>query len=106
MNMTRIFILLFLVFICALGWVLGGMLSSNAFSMALGVIFGSMVGIPAMLIAVAKPQRHDHYHHVEVKDAQRQPQTMLAVKPTPACAIRVVNPALTMHNGKMIEVKR
>lgn len=49
------------------GWQLGGMLSSDALSLALGVMFGLMAGIPAALIAMSadKRVRHDVYHHAE-----------------------------------------
>ncbi len=56
-----------LLFVCFAGWQLGGMLSSDAFGLALGVVLGLMAGIPAALIAMSadKSVRHDVFHHAE-----------------------------------------
>ena len=56
-----------------LGWWIGGRLTPDAFTLLLGVIFGLMVAIPVMIIALAGPQRvrHDHYHYSEQNGPQR-----------------------------------
>lgn len=71
---------LVLIVVAVAGWVLGGMLSSNALLLALGVVLGLMGGIPAMLIVLAKPQRHEHYHHVITEtptEPQKQPVALI-----------------------------
>ena len=44
---------IFLIVVAIVGWKIGSVLSRDALSMALGVIFGMMAGIPAALIAVS-----------------------------------------------------
>ena len=63
--MRLIFAIGALALLAFAGWQLGGMLSSDALGLALGVIFGMMAGIPAALIAMSADRRvrHDHYHH-------------------------------------------
>lgn len=81
-----------LVFIAFAGWRIGENLSSDAVSMALGILFGVMAGIPPLLVAArhqgpperpAQPQRLDlHYHeHMHVYGAPGQPQSQLVSRP-------------------------
>ena len=92
-----------------IGWHIGGMVPQAALTLALGVLFGSMVGIPIALIALTanKRIRHDHYHHAPTEtptQPQKQP-VQLTAKPTSYIVIgdRAALPTST-HNK--IEVKR
>jgi len=49
--------LILLVFVGVLGWRIGGSLSSDAVSMAVGVLFGIMAGIPTALLVLASDRR-------------------------------------------------
>lgn len=53
--------------VACLGWWLGGVLSKDALSLTLGVVFGLMAGVPAILIAMSRDRavRHVHVHRVE-----------------------------------------
>ena len=51
--MKRLFGLIVLVFIGAAGWRVGSGLSSDAVSMAVGIFFGILAGIPAALLVLA-----------------------------------------------------
>lgn len=46
-----------LIFMAWFGWQVGGHLSSDALAMAIGVLFGVLAGIPAMLMILASAQR-------------------------------------------------
>ena len=72
--------------VALIGWNIGGLVPPAALTLALGVLFGSMVGIPIALIALTanKRIRHDHYHHAAT-EAPREPQKQplqLPAKPT------------------------
>jgi len=49
--------LILLVFVGVIGWRVGGSLSSDAVSMAVGVLFGIMAGIPTALLVLASDRR-------------------------------------------------
>lgn len=50
-----------LVFVGVAGWRIGGRLSADALSMAVGVLFGVMAGVPAALLLMASgPRRAGH----------------------------------------------
>lgn len=51
--MKRWFCLALLVFVGTAGWRIGETLSSDALSMAVGVLFGVMAGVPAALLVMA-----------------------------------------------------
>ena len=51
--------LILLVFVGVLGWRIGGSLSSDAVSMAVGVLFGIMAGIPTALLVMASDRRRN-----------------------------------------------
>lgn len=74
-----------LVLLALAGWQLGGMLSSDAFGLALGVLLGLMAGIPAALIAMSADRRvrHDVYHHAQTpqKATERISGTSVANPP-------------------------
>lgn len=49
--------LILLIFVGVIGWRVGGSLSSDAVSMAVGVLFGIMAGIPTALLVLASDRR-------------------------------------------------
>ncbi|CAN5401997.1 hypothetical protein BH10CHL1_BH10CHL1_04720 [soil metagenome] len=49
--------LLLLVFVGMVGWRVGGSLSSDAMSMAVGVLFGVLAGVPTALLLLAAERR-------------------------------------------------
>jgi hypothetical protein len=55
--MKRFIGLLLLVFIGVVGWRVGGSLSSDAMSMAVGVLFGVLAGVPTALLLLASERR-------------------------------------------------
>lgn len=57
--MKKFFIVAVLLFCAALGWGVGQRLSSDALSMAIGVIFGILAGIPAALLVMAATRRSE-----------------------------------------------
>jgi hypothetical protein len=58
--MKRWFGLALLVFVATAGWRIGDALSPDALSMAIGVLFGVMAGVPAALLVMAgSRRRHD-----------------------------------------------
>ncbi|TXH50132.1 MAG: AtpZ/AtpI family protein [Desulfurellales bacterium] len=94
----------------AIGWWIGGRLSTDAAALALGVIFGVMGGIPIALAALAstRNQRVDHYHHHEHKaiaETQEKPAARITTQPQ---RYIVVNEAkrLQATERQQIEVKR
>ncbi|RIK53859.1 MAG: hypothetical protein DCC57_07720 [Chloroflexi bacterium] len=58
--MKRYLGLLLLVFVGVAGWRIGGSLSPDALSMAVGVLFGVMAGVPAALLVMASGRRRDN----------------------------------------------
>lgn len=55
--MKKIVLLMALVFIGAVGWRVGENLSSDAVSMAVGLLLGVMAGIPTALLVLASDRR-------------------------------------------------
>lgn len=55
--MKRYFGLVVLVFVGTAGWRIGDSLSTDALSMAVGVLFGVLAGIPTALLVVAGSRR-------------------------------------------------
>lgn len=55
--MKKFFGLICLILVGTVGWRIGETLSSDAISMALGVFFGVLAGIPAALLVVASDRR-------------------------------------------------
>jgi hypothetical protein len=53
-----------LVGIGAAGWRIGGLLSSDAVSMAVGVLFGVLAGVPTALLLIAGNRRQDESTNV------------------------------------------
>lgn len=52
------------VFVAALAWKAGSVLSPDAIGMAVGLIFGALAGIPAALLVVAAGHRRDDFEDV------------------------------------------
>lgn len=50
---------IFLIFITIIGWRIGNSLSSDAISMAIGVMFGVLAGIPTALLVLATGRNDD-----------------------------------------------
>jgi hypothetical protein len=57
--MKRYLLLAFLVFVGVAGWRIGAALSPDALSMAVGVLFGVMAGIPAALLVIVSGRRRE-----------------------------------------------
>jgi hypothetical protein len=55
--MKRVLILMVLVFVGTAGWRIGNNLSSDAISMAVGIFFGVLAGIPTALLVLASDRR-------------------------------------------------
>ena len=61
--------LILLVFVGVLGWRIGGSLSSDAVSMAVGVLFGIMAGIPTALLVLASDRRRNNAQEEQRREA-------------------------------------
>lgn len=48
-----------LIFVGIAGWRIGGALSSDALSMAVGILFGVMAGVPTALLVMASGRRRE-----------------------------------------------
>lgn len=72
------------IFVGILAWRVGGNMSSNSLSMAVGVLFGMLAGIPtALLVGVStqlpkEPTHHHHTHDVAVRFIPQQVRTVMA----------------------------
>ena len=55
--MKRLMGFIVLVFVAVIGWRVGEHLSSDAVSMAVGMLFGAMAGIPTALVVMASERR-------------------------------------------------
>ncbi len=95
--------------VCVVGWNIGGMMPSHTMTVFFGFIFGSFVGIPAMLIIATRAQtvRHDHYVHTPT-EAPREPREQLVqLSAKPTRYIVVANRAtLPVDTHSRLEVKR
>jgi hypothetical protein len=61
--MHRIIITLILAIVTAFAWQIGQRISTDAIMLAMGLLFGMMVGIPAMLVSSRnRPTPTNHYH--------------------------------------------
>lgn len=68
--------------LCIFAWWLGGIIPKQAFTLFFGVLLGSFVGIPVMLMLATKlrNQRIDVYHHEAAQkpaEAQKPAQQLL-----------------------------
>lgn len=92
--------------IAIVGWKIGSVLSRDALSMALGVIFGMMAGIPAALIAVSLKRQ---VPAEQPSNQQGERPLLPAPVPAPRPKIIIVQPEralLSAGNQQRIEVKK
>ena len=95
--------------VALIGWNIGGMIPAHTMTLFSGFLFGSFVGIPAMLIIATngKRVRHDHYVHAPT-EAPREPReqlVQLSAKPTRYIVVADRATLPTVAQNK-IEVKR
>ena len=64
--------LIILGFVGYMGLRIGGELSSDAFGMAIGMLFGIMAGIPTALLVLASARRRDDYDSSQYTAKPRQ----------------------------------
>ena len=97
--MNRIFAIGALALLVFAGWKLGGVMSSDALGLALGVIFGMMAGIPAALIAMSADRRvrHDVYHHHALQTTQKAAERISVLPVTNSARVpALANPGVAM----------
>ncbi len=97
---------IFLIVVAIVGWKIGSVLSRDALSMALGVIFGMMAGIPAALIAVSLKRQ---VPAEQPSNQQGERPLLPAPVPAPRPKIIIVQPEralLSVGNQQRIEVKK
>ena len=95
-----------LMAIAIVGWKIGGILSHDALSLMLGVIFGIMAGIPAALIAVSLKRQ---VPAEQPSNQQGERPLLPAPVPAPRPKIIIVQPEralLSVGNQQRIEVKK
>ena len=95
--------------VCVVGWNIGGMIPAHTMTLFSGFLFGSFVGIPAMLIIATngKRVRHDHYVHTPT-EAPREPReqlVQLSAKPTRYIVV-ASRPALPTVAQSKLEVSK
>ena len=69
-----------LAFVGAVGWQIGGTLSSDALGMAIGILFGIMAGIPATLILLASARREDEIRYQAPPARPQAPQSTITIE--------------------------
>lgn len=73
--MKRLAVIVLLIFVGFAGWRAGGVLSTDAMSMAVGVVFGVLASIPAALLILAATRRSAPSEPpAEQRAGLRQPQ--------------------------------
>ena len=97
---------IFLIVVAIVGWKIGSVLSRDALSMALGVIFGMMAGIPAALIAVSLKRQVP-----AEQPSNQQGERPLRPAPVPAPRPKLIivqseRALLSAGNQQRIEVKK
>jgi hypothetical protein len=70
--MKRWMALALLVFVGAAGWRIGSTLSSDALSMATGILFGVMAGVPTALLVIAS----NRHRSTQVRTAEINPREL------------------------------
>ena len=96
--------------VVAIAWHVGGMIPAHTMTLFSGFLFGSFVGIPAMLILATNGNRvrHDHYVHAptETSVGPREQLVQLSAKPTRYIVVadRATLPTVDTHSR--LEVKR
>lgn len=91
--MKKYIVVAVLLFCAAAGWSVGQRLSSDALSMAIGVVFGILAGIPAALLVMAATRR-----------GERQPEPVRRVDGAPSngsyqAPVIVVSPPMGGYPG-------
>lgn len=73
--MKKLLALMALIFIGAVGWRVGEGMSSDAVSMAVGLLLGVMAGVPTALLVLAsdRRQRNDDGYHRRTRHAPLPP---------------------------------
>ncbi len=97
--------IMFLTIVGTIGWWIGGKLSTDATTLALGCLLGIMGGIPIALAALYsnRDQRVDHYHHHEHRTLA-EPQEKPAAQPQRYIVVSD-RPQLQQQARQQIEVK-
>ena len=72
--MKKLLILGGLLFIGAAGWSVGASLSSDALSMAVGILLGVLAGLPTALLVLTSSRRHDEDRREQRSSARGQSQ--------------------------------
>lgn len=87
--MRRLIGLAALVFVGVLAWRVGGMLSTDAIGMAVGMVFGVLAGMPAALLVLATDRRRHREDEGADDDYNRVPHRQLPSYPQPPPVIVV-----------------
>jgi len=94
----------------ALAWHIGGVIPAHTWTLFMGFLFGSFVGIPAMLLMAQNAQgpRADVYHHPATEPQQQpQKQPAAAIPARPENYVVIDEPArLQAAQQPRIEVSR
>jgi len=94
--------LLLLVFVAMAGWRIGGSLSSDAISMAVGVLFGILAGIPTALLVLASGRRRDSRGDERAENGYREQGRQLgypAYAPQPPVIVLTAAPGAMQPGG-------
>lgn len=95
--------------LAAFAWWLGGIIPKQAFTLFFGVLLGSFVGIPVMLMLATKPrnQRIDVYHHEATqKPVEAQKPVRQLLIPETRYTVLSSRAALPTVAQKQLEVGR
>lgn len=95
--MKRYLGLALLVFVGVAGWRIGNTLSPDALSMAVGVLFGVLAGIPAALLVLASGRRREV---AAEQERQRAAQAMWGHAPQPPVIVVAGPPAMQPALGQ------
>jgi hypothetical protein len=96
--MKRYLGLLLLIFVGVAGWRIGGSLSPDALSMAVGILFGVLAGIPAALLVLASGRRREN---AAEEERRRAAQPMWgSYAPQPPVIVVAGPPALQTAPGQ------
>ena len=79
--MKRLLILAGLVFVGAAGWSVGASLSSDALSMAVGILLGVLAGLPTALLVLASGRRREEDGREQRLSARGQSQSYGQLSP-------------------------
>ena len=84
--MKHLAVVVLLVFVGFAGWRAGGVLSADAMSMAVGMIFGVLAGIPAALFFLAATRRSERVQppgrgHAQPSVASGHPPVVVVAAP-------------------------